>query len=94
MKEVGLFLLMEKSIHGNLRFIYQTQPLKDYFFILFYKRHALGFTTSPPNEFTETIFIKGTAHCADMYPSSDKDPEQLTEARNQIRALIRNWLKQ
>ncbi|CAF0704571.1 unnamed protein product [Brachionus calyciflorus] len=56
--------------------------------------HALGFTGQPPNSNTETIFIKGTAHCADLYPSSQKDPASLTQARNRIDELIGQWLTQ
>jgi hypothetical protein len=39
-------------------------------------------------------FIKGTAHCADMYPSGEDDLPQLTLAREQITNLLNNWLKQ
>ena len=56
--------------------------------------HALGFTGKPPNESTETIFIKGTAHCSDLYPSSDRDPASLVQARERIDVLIGQWLAQ
>ncbi|CAF1056141.1 unnamed protein product [Brachionus calyciflorus] len=56
--------------------------------------HALGFIGQPPNSYTETIFIKGTAHCADLYPSSEKDPASLTQARIRVDELIGQWLNQ
>ena len=37
--------------------------------------------------------LKGTAHCADMYPSSENDLPQLKQARIQIKGLIRQWLQ-
>jgi hypothetical protein len=56
--------------------------------------HALSFTGRAPNEFTETIFIEGTAHCADMYPTTQSDLPQLTRARTLVHNLISNWIKQ
>ncbi|CAH1395060.1 unnamed protein product [Nezara viridula] len=53
--------------------------------------HALGITESK-NPSTPTIFIKGTAHCADMYPSADTDIPQLKEARKEIFSQIKKWL--
>lgn len=55
--------------------------------------HALGFIGQEPNEFTYTIFIKGTAHCADMYPSGDHDAPELIQARQKIINLLSVWLK-
>ncbi|XP_060534670.1 putative serine protease F56F10.1 [Cylas formicarius] len=54
--------------------------------------HALGITKSY-NENAPAIFIKGTAHCANMYPKSENDLPQLQAAREQIRQLISTWLK-
>ncbi|XP_054735539.1 putative serine protease K12H4.7 [Anastrepha obliqua] len=45
--------------------------------------HALGLTTSKNPELP-TIYIEGTAHCADMYEPAKTDPPQLVEARNKI----------
>jgi hypothetical protein len=56
--------------------------------------HALGFYAKKPNPFTEVLFIKGTAHCADMYPSSHFDSIQLEEARTYIASLLQIWLSQ
>jgi len=36
--------------------------------------------------------FSGTAHCADMYPSSPSDPPQLVAARRKISDLIGQWL--
>ncbi len=38
------------------------------------------------------ILIPGTAHCADMYPSSPNDPPELVAARQQVTSLIQSWL--
>jgi hypothetical protein len=37
-------------------------------------------------------WFSGTAHCADMYPSSPSDPPQLVAARRKIGDLIGRWL--
>ncbi|XP_064614979.1 putative serine protease K12H4.7 [Liolophura sinensis] len=50
--------------------------------------HALGFT-----EGSQAIFIKGTAHCANMYPDSSDDPKQLVTARENISKLIGQWIQ-
>ncbi|KAL1510018.1 hypothetical protein ABEB36_004676 [Hypothenemus hampei] len=53
--------------------------------------HALGITISD-NKNAPAIFIKGTAHCANMYPPSDTDLPQLESARVEIGKLIQSWL--
>ncbi|KAG0722922.1 putative serine protease K12H4.7 [Chionoecetes opilio] len=55
--------------------------------------HALGVTTDLSSGAT-ALFINGTAHCANMYPASPGDPTQLIQAREQILALIQQWLKE
>ncbi|XP_017137003.1 putative serine protease F56F10.1 [Drosophila miranda] len=45
--------------------------------------HALGLVKSS-NAATPTIFIEGTAHCANMYEPTKTDPPQLVAARNKI----------
>ncbi|XP_017470592.1 PREDICTED: putative serine protease K12H4.7 [Rhagoletis zephyria] len=45
--------------------------------------HALGLTKSK-NPKQPTIYIEGTAHCANMYEPAKTDPPQLVEARNKI----------
>ncbi|XP_063240826.1 putative serine protease K12H4.7 [Bacillus rossius redtenbacheri] len=52
--------------------------------------HALGITRNTSS--APAIFIEGTAHCANMYPSLPTDPPQLTAARSEIGRLIRQWL--
>lgn len=54
--------------------------------------HVLGIINSS-NPQAPAIYINGTAHCADMYPSSENDMPQLKEARIQIKGLIKQWLK-
>ncbi|KYN03978.1 PREDICTED: putative serine protease K12H4.7 [Cyphomyrmex costatus] len=54
--------------------------------------HVLGITqSSNPQE--SAIYINGTAHCANMYPSSERDIPQLKEAREQVKGLIKQWLQ-
>ncbi|XP_014248956.1 putative serine protease K12H4.7 [Cimex lectularius] len=53
--------------------------------------HALGITASNKPEI-RAIYINGTAHCANMYPPSPKDPPQLTKARVNIVNQIGDWL--
>ncbi|XP_059055220.1 putative serine protease K12H4.7 isoform X1 [Achroia grisella] len=53
--------------------------------------HALGVTTTETND-TPAIYIHGTAHCANMYPSSDKDSSELVEARVEIEQYLSSWI--
>ncbi|KAJ8951294.1 hypothetical protein NQ318_008198 [Aromia moschata] len=53
--------------------------------------HALGITKTI-NQGAPAIYIKGTAHCANMYPRSAKDLPQLKAARVEIQQLIGSWL--
>uniref|UniRef100_UPI00358EA12B thymus-specific serine protease-like n=1 Tax=Myxine glutinosa TaxID=7769 RepID=UPI00358EA12B len=39
------------------------------------------------------IYIRGTAHCANMLPPSDSDPRTLRLARQKIEAQVGAWLK-
>ncbi|XP_056140106.1 thymus-specific serine protease [Lampris incognitus] len=55
--------------------------------------HALGVTLDiSPN--LPAVFIKGTAHCANMYPARSQDPPQLALARDHVFLLLQQWLKQ
>jgi hypothetical protein len=57
--------------------------------------HALGITSQ--NQTTDdnlVIFIDGTAHCANMYPASEKDPQELKDARAKVLQQITAWLKE
>ncbi|XP_041987863.1 putative serine protease K12H4.7 [Aricia agestis] len=53
--------------------------------------HALGITTTKNNN-APAIFIPGTAHCANMYPSSERDSAALVEARVEIQQYISSWI--
>ena len=53
--------------------------------------HAMGITQDLSENAT-SIFISGTAHCANMYPARKEDPPQLVQARNDIKNLIAKWL--
>nr|CAD7456840.1 unnamed protein product [Timema tahoe] len=55
--------------------------------------HALGITKSISDS-APAIFIEGTAHCANMYPSSPDDPPGLVAARLQIFELVKQWLQE
>lgn len=54
--------------------------------------HALGITKTREQE-APAIYIKGTAHCANMYPKSDDDLPELNQARVEIADLIDKWLR-
>ena len=53
--------------------------------------HALGVTENI-SESLIAIFIKGTAHCANMYPPKDSDLPELIAAREMITQQIGLWL--
>lgn len=53
--------------------------------------HALGVISNITDELP-AVFIKGTAHCANMYPARAEDLPQLTQARDQILSLLQQWL--
>ena len=53
--------------------------------------HALGVTMNISDTLT-AIYIQGTAHCANMYPATAKDPAALVDARNAISNTISGWL--
>ena len=42
---------------------------------------------------TNYFFSLGTAHCANMYPESESDSEQLKQARTKVGDLIHKWIK-
>lgn len=54
--------------------------------------HALGLTSTSKNQPQPTIFIQGTAHCANMYEPSDNDFPQLKKAREAIVKYIQALL--
>ena len=55
--------------------------------------HALGITESISDSLV-ALFIKGTAHCANMYPPRDTDLPELNVARELISQLISLWLSE
>lgn len=55
--------------------------------------HALGIIKTQDNN-APAIFIKGTAHCANMYPSSENDSSELVEARVEIQQYLAQWIGQ
>ncbi|KAH8318461.1 hypothetical protein KR067_002148 [Drosophila pandora] len=54
--------------------------------------HALGLVKSA-NSATPTIYIDGTAHCANMYEPAKSDPPQLVAARNKITKYLAKLLE-
>ena len=54
--------------------------------------HALSILKSV-NLYTTAIFIEGTAHCANMYPPSEEDSQELVRAREEISERIGTFLK-
>ncbi|XP_030263278.1 thymus-specific serine protease [Sparus aurata] len=55
--------------------------------------HALGITQDIAADLP-AVFIKGTAHCANMYPARSEDLPQLALARDHVFLLLQQWLKQ
>ncbi|KAM6987643.1 thymus-specific serine protease [Tautogolabrus adspersus] len=55
--------------------------------------HALGITQETKSDLP-AVFIKGTAHCANMYPARAEDLSQLTLARDHVFLLLQQWLKE
>lgn len=53
--------------------------------------HFLGITKNASKE-QPAVFINGTAHCADMYPSTSTDPAALVDAREDIQNYLMTWL--
>ncbi|XP_034557451.1 thymus-specific serine protease [Notolabrus celidotus] len=54
--------------------------------------HALGITQDISPDLP-AVFIKGTAHCANMYPARDDDLPQLALAREHVFYLLQQWVK-
>ncbi|KAF7490169.1 Putative serine protease K12H4.7 [Sarcoptes scabiei] len=55
--------------------------------------HALGILKSI-NPTAIPLLMQETAHCADLYPSSDSDPKSLRQARKTIRTYLTKFLGQ
>ncbi|XP_023699734.1 thymus-specific serine protease [Paramormyrops kingsleyae] len=55
--------------------------------------HALGITQDISDDLP-AVFIKGTAHCANMYPARQQDLPQLALARDHVFVLLQKWLQQ
>ena len=53
--------------------------------------HALGITQDLSAS-APAILIEGTAHCANLYPPAQDDPQQLKDARLAIGKLIGLWI--
>ena len=57
--------------------------------------HALSvtnYTAALPQPTEQSVYIEGTAHCADLYAPANSDPETLTYAREVISGLVSKWL--
>jgi len=54
--------------------------------------HAMG-VLEDLHDGAPAIYITGTSHCADMYPDSSSDPEELTAARIRIGSLVKGWVE-
>ncbi|CAB3406149.1 unnamed protein product [Caenorhabditis bovis] len=52
----------------------------------------LGHKSSDKNNDVDSWLIDGTAHCADMYPARDSDPQSLKDARIRIHDHLAQWL--
>jgi len=57
--------------------------------------HALGLISDTPKpEEMPVCYIKGTAHCADLYGSSPNDLSSLTDARTKAWKYVEHWLQE
>ncbi len=54
--------------------------------------HYLGITKDISEE-EQAVYIKGTAHCANMYPELPSDPPELVQARDTIFKAVEEWIK-
>lgn len=56
--------------------------------------HALSMPPRPAADYEDvnSVMIKGTAHCANMYPPSPQDLPGLTKARATIKAALSKWV--
>lgn len=55
--------------------------------------HALSILTAP-NADMGAVFIPGTSHCANMDGSKPSDTQAMTDAREQISAVLGQWIAQ
>eukprot|EP00605_Chrysophyceae_sp_TOSAG23-4_P001430 GSChrysophyteH1.ASY1.ANO1.1558.1 assembled CDS len=59
--------------------------------------HALGvtnFTATLPQMSEQPVYIRGTAHCNDLYaPNAATDPESLVHAREIVAEKVTEWLR-
>ncbi|XP_028171443.1 putative serine protease K12H4.7 [Ostrinia nubilalis] len=53
--------------------------------------HALGMTKYTDSA-APVVYIRGAAHCANMYPPADSDSEELKQAREAILSYLGNWV--
>ncbi|XP_060859758.1 putative serine protease K12H4.7 [Metopolophium dirhodum] len=53
--------------------------------------NGLGLT-EPESDDSISIFIEGVSHCADLYPSSSRDPPELSKARETVILYLNKWL--
>jgi len=54
--------------------------------------HALG-VLEDLSPSSPAIVISGTAHCANLYPPAEDDPQSLKDARSRVGQLISQWIK-
>lgn len=56
--------------------------------------HWLSILNSNPELGIYSVFIQGTAHCADLEPEKESDTNELKEARQKIATLVGQFLEQ
>ncbi|CAD6196756.1 unnamed protein product [Caenorhabditis auriculariae] len=54
---------------------------------------GLGLLLPVASNGVDAFMINGTAHCADMYPARDSDPQSLKDARIKIHDHLKSWLQ-
>lgn len=57
-------------------------------------KHASITETKNPNLIAIEIVCDDCAHCVDLHADSKSDPKALTDARNKIRAIFKDWIKE
>lgn len=56
--------------------------------------HVLGnYQNYSPQSQSASVLVKGTAHCADLYPPRSADLPGLTQARELQKSLLAAWLE-
>jgi len=57
--------------------------------------HRLGkYTAQSDHVDMPVVFINGTAHCSDMYPSWSRDTQELRDGRDKVESVLKKWIEE